>query len=78
MRRVWLSNQRLGEVKLAREWTRAVCERELLAGVSGYLWGIRTEVVEGQAFPLVIGLQPWDCKSIAKASKVRILHLPPL
>jgi hypothetical protein len=43
----------------------------------GYLWGIRTEVVAGQAFPLVTGLQPWDCKSIAKGSKVRILHLPP-
>ena len=38
---------------------------------------MRTEVAEGQAFPLVTGLQPWDCKSIAKASKVRILHLPP-
>ena len=43
----------------------------------GCLWGIRTEVVADQAFPLVTGLQPWDCKSIAKASKVRILHLPP-
>jgi hypothetical protein len=43
----------------------------------GCLWGIRTEVVAGQTFPLVTGLQPWDCKSIAKASKVRILHLPP-
>jgi hypothetical protein len=45
--------------------------------VTGCLWGIRTEVIAGQAFPLVTGLQPWDCKSIAKASKVRILHLPP-
>src|ERR1035437_703089 len=45
--------------------------------VGGYLWGIRTEVVVGQAFALVTVLQPWDCKSIAKASKVRILHLPP-
>jgi hypothetical protein len=43
----------------------------------GCLWGIRAEVVAVQAFPLVTGLQPWDCKSIAKASKVRILHLPP-
>jgi len=43
----------------------------------GCLWGIRTEVVVGQAFSLVTGLQPWDCTSIAKASKVRILHLPP-
>jgi hypothetical protein len=33
--------------------------------------------IVGQAFSLVTGLQPWDCKSIAKASKVRILHLPP-
>jgi len=45
--------------------------------VVGYLWGIRTEVVAGQAFSLITGLEPWDCKSIAKASKVRILHLPP-
>jgi hypothetical protein len=43
----------------------------------GCLWGMRMEIVEGQAFSLVKGLQPWDCKSIAKASKVRILHLPP-
>src|SRR5450759_2807490 len=43
----------------------------------GCLWGIRTEVVAGDAFPLVTGLQPWDCKPIANASKVRILHLPP-
>jgi len=28
-------------------------------------------------FPLVKGLPPLVCKSIAKASKVRILHLPP-
>ena len=45
--------------------------------VVGYLWGIRTEVVVGQAFALVTVLQPRDCKSIANASKVRILHLPP-
>src|SRR5471030_1271217 len=31
----------------------------------------------GQAFLLVTALSPKDCKSIAKASKVRILHLPP-
>ena len=43
----------------------------------GCLWGIRTEVVARQAFALVTGLQPWDRKSIAKASKVRILHPPP-
>jgi len=42
--------------------------------VVGYLRGIRTEVVAGQTFPLVTGLQPWDCRSIAKTSKVRILH----
>ena len=30
-----------------------------------------------QAFLLVTALSPKDCKSIAKASKVRILHLPP-
>jgi hypothetical protein len=43
----------------------------------GYLWGIRTEVVVGPAFSLVSVLSPMHCKSIAKASKVRILHLPP-
>ena len=43
----------------------------------GCLWRIRTEVVVGEAFWLLRGVQPWDCKSIAKASKVRILHLPP-
>jgi len=45
--------------------------------VFGCLWGICAEVVAGQAFPLVTGVQPRVCKSIAKASKVRILHLPP-
>lgn len=30
----------------------------------------------GQAFPLLTGSQTWDCKSIAKVSAVRILHLP--
>ena len=43
----------------------------------GCLWETRTEVVVGHAFPLVTGLQPWDFKSIARASKVRSLHLPP-
>jgi len=42
---------------------------------------VRTEYARnlsgGQAFLLVIALSPKDCKSIAKASKVRILHLPP-
>src|SRR5664280_1768323 len=45
--------------------------------VVGQLWGTRTEVVAGQWFALVMVLQPWDCRSIAKASKVRIPHLPP-
>jgi len=45
--------------------------------VAGYLWGIYTEVVVGEAFWLVTALPPMVCKSIAKASKVRILHLPP-
>jgi hypothetical protein len=43
----------------------------------GRLWGIRTSVVVGQASTLVTGLQPRDCKSIAKASTVRIPRLPP-
>jgi hypothetical protein len=43
----------------------------------GRLCGIRTSVVVGQASPLVTGLQPRDCKSIAKASTVRIPRLPP-
>src|SRR5450631_249735 len=34
--------------------------------VVGYLWGIRTEVVAGQAFPLATGLQPWDCNPSRK------------
>jgi hypothetical protein len=42
---------------------------------------VRTEYARklsgGQAFLLVTALSPMDCKSIAKASKVRILHLPP-
>jgi len=45
--------------------------------VTGRLWGIRTEVVGGEAFPLLTDLPSLDCKSIAKGSKVRILHLPP-
>ena len=36
----------------------------------GSFWGTKVS-------PLVIGLSPQVCKSIAKASKVRILHLPP-
>ena len=45
--------------------------------VAGCMWGIRTEVVVGEMFWLVTALSPMVCKSIAKASKVRILHLPP-
>jgi hypothetical protein len=41
------------------------------------LWGMRTEVVGAQAFWLLTGLPSLVCSSIAKASKVRILHLPP-
>ena len=57
---------------------------ELLAGVSGFrrlspaVCGecARKLSMEG-TFSLVRGLSPMVCKSIAKASKVRILHLPP-
>src|SRR5665647_229067 len=59
-------------------------EREPLAGMSGRsrpLSAICGEYARklsgGQALSLVTGLAPMDCKSIAKASKVRILHLPP-
>jgi hypothetical protein len=45
------------------------CRRRLFVG-------IRTEVVVGQAFPLVTGLQPWDCRSIAKASKFESFARP--
>jgi len=43
-----------------------------LVGGAGGLWGIRTEVVGGQALSLFTGLPPVVCKSIAKASEVRI------
>src|SRR5665648_336272 len=46
-------------------WSSAVCG-EYARKLSG-----------GSAFPLVTGLVPVVCKSIANASKVRILHLPP-
>src|ERR1035437_6358993 len=55
-------------------WWRGVRSSSV---VGGCLWGMRTEVVGEVAFCLVRGLSPMDCKSIAKASKVRILHLPP-
>jgi hypothetical protein len=59
-------------------------ELELFAGVSGRsrlspdICGecARKLSMEG-TFSLVTGLPPLVCKSIAKASKVRILHLPP-
>jgi hypothetical protein len=41
----------------------------------GSLCGIRTEVLADVVFVLITGLQLWDCKSIAKASKVRIPSL---
>jgi hypothetical protein len=59
-------------------------ELELFAGVSGHsrlspdICGeYARKFVGGQALSLVTGLPPLVCKSIAKASKVRILHLPP-
>ena len=62
----------------------ATRERGLLAGVSGCsrLWSAvcgeyARKLSGGLAFSLVTGLPPVVCKSIAKASKVRILHLPP-
>ena len=55
-------------------WWRGVRSSSV---VGGCLWGMRTEVVGEVAYCLVRGLSPMDCKSIAKASKVRILHLPP-
>jgi hypothetical protein len=68
---------------------RALGERGALGAwvVSGWLGCRRlTSVVcleyarklfAGQTFWLVTGSQSVVCKSIAKASKVRILHLPP-
>src|SRR5450756_1208776 len=59
-------------------------ELELFAGVSGrsrlspdICGEYARKFVGGQALSLVTGLPPLVCKSIAKASKVRILHLPP-
>jgi hypothetical protein len=58
-----------------------------LAEMSGWAWltlgavewlcGISGEVCERAAFAQVSAVEPADCKSVAKASKVRILHLPP-
>ena len=56
---------------------------ELLAGVSGCsrrrsaVCGYGRKLFRERAFSLVTGLSLKVCKSIAKASKVRILHLPP-
>jgi hypothetical protein len=44
---------------------------------SAVCWEYARKLFAGQAFWLVTGLQSVVCKSIAKASKVRILHLPP-
>src|SRR5450830_1544204 len=59
-------------------------ELELFAGVSGrsrlspdICGEYARKLSGGQALSLVTGLPPLVCKSIAKASKVRILHLPP-
>src|SRR5665647_930315 len=56
----------------------------LAAGLSGCRWfssavcgEYARKLLIGRAFPLVRGVPPVDCKPIAKASKVRILHLPP-
>ena len=38
---------------------------------------MRAEVVGGETFAPVTGLLPVVCKSMAKVSKLRILHLPP-
>jgi hypothetical protein len=44
---------------------------------SAVCWEYARKFVGGQALVLVTGSQSVVCKSIAKASKVRILHLPP-
>ena len=46
--------------------------------LSAAVWGeYGRKLLAGQMFPLVRALPLKVCKSIAKASKVRILHLPP-
>ncbi len=64
-------------------WTDAAV-RKIVQGVSG--WPRLTSGICGESarklsmegtFSLVTALSPMVCKSIAKASKVRILHLPP-
>ena len=63
------------EVLLGPRWCPAGygCRRL----TSAVCWEYARKFVGGQALSLVTGLQPVVCKSIAKASKVRILHLPP-
>jgi hypothetical protein len=48
----------------------------IVAG-SGRLRGMHADLWLGSAFMLVSGLGSAVCKSVARASKVRILHLPP-
>src|SRR3712207_1752560 len=43
---------------------------------SGCPWGIRAEVGGEATNPQVTVQEPSDCKSVAKATQVRILHLP--
>ena len=52
------------------------CRRRSTA-VIDCLWGIRGEVWVEAASVLVSESHWLDCKSVAKATKVRILHLPP-
>jgi hypothetical protein len=72
-----LNRQSLPSIATTRGSGQAPGSVRLAPVGDGCLWGIRTEVIASQAFVLVTALQPMDCKSIAKASKVRILHLPP-
>ncbi|MBF4769336.1 hypothetical protein ISU10_16330 [Nocardioides agariphilus] len=44
--------------------------------MSGWPRGIRAEIRRGNVYALVSALELVVCKSVAKASKVRILHLP--
>ena len=69
---------RAGKESAAREPVSVVSGWLRVTSVEvGCLRGIRPKFVGGQALVLVTGSQSVVCKSIAKASKVRILHLPP-
>ena len=68
---VQVDNLAFAVVDVAR-WVSG-CSR-LSSGICGEC--ARKLSMEG-TFSLVTGLPPLVCKSIAKASKVRILHLPP-